>query len=200
MRTPRALKAAGLVLAAVVLGLLTVQGTYALWNAAVSSNAGTVSAADFRVSLTDGPTNRTTNMTLDDGTAAGKPATLALSTTPVGVLVPGRPIYAGVQLGNVTNAGGDFNIRATAGAPKITNFSGSGIADNLVVKAAAAATVAQCQSATLYANAASTANVLIAKNASAVLCFQVTLAANAPGSLQGQSASISIPLTVDQQL
>ncbi|WP_434618331.1 SipW-dependent-type signal peptide-containing protein [Arthrobacter sp. A5] len=198
MHTPRALKAAGLVLAAVVLGLLTVQGTYALWNAAVNSNAGTVQAADFRVSLNDTQTNTTMDMTLANGTPDGRPATIALSTTPIGVVIPGQSVYAGVQLGNVTNAGGDFTIKASAGAPGKTDTAGSGVAALLSVKAVAASTLAQCQSAALYANAPATASVSIAKNASAVLCFQVTLAVNAPGSLQGKSASISIPLTVDQ--
>ncbi|MCY0905694.1 SipW-dependent-type signal peptide-containing protein [Arthrobacter sp. H14-L1] len=193
MHTPRALKAAGLVLAAVVLGLLTVQGTYALWNSAVNSNAGTVQAADFRVSLTDGPTNTTTDMTVN-----GLPATVALSTTPIGVVIPGQSVYAGVQLGNVTNAGGDFKIRATAGTPGITDSSGSGFASVLSVKAVAADTLAQCQSAALYAGAKNMASVDIAKNMTGVLCFQVTLDASAPGRLQGKSAGISIPLTVDQ--
>ena len=53
MKSTTTLKAAGLVLIAVVLGMLTVQGSYALWNKSVSSNAGTVQAADFRISLTD---------------------------------------------------------------------------------------------------------------------------------------------------
>ncbi|MBO0896466.1 hypothetical protein [Arthrobacter sunyaminii] len=51
MKSLRALKAAGLILAAVVLGLMTVQGSYALWNAAAPSNAGTIQAADFQVTF-----------------------------------------------------------------------------------------------------------------------------------------------------
>lgn len=51
MKSLRALKAAGLILAAVVLGLMTVQGSYALWNAAVPSNAGIIQAADFQVTF-----------------------------------------------------------------------------------------------------------------------------------------------------
>ncbi|MBO0908173.1 hypothetical protein [Arthrobacter sunyaminii] len=53
MKSLRALKATGLILAAVVLGLMTVQGSYALWNAAVPSNAGTIQAADFKVTVKD---------------------------------------------------------------------------------------------------------------------------------------------------
>ncbi|WAP51141.1 hypothetical protein OL239_14825 [Arthrobacter sp. ATA002] len=54
MKNLRVLKAAGLIVAAVVLGLMTVQGSYALWNAVVPSNAATIQAADFRVKV--GPT------------------------------------------------------------------------------------------------------------------------------------------------
>ncbi len=84
MTSTRALKAAGLVLIAVVLGLLTVQGSYALWNKTVNAGAGTIQSADFRISLTDTNTNNFTNMTLADGTAA----TLSLTTTPAGAVIP----------------------------------------------------------------------------------------------------------------
>ena len=55
MRIPRTLRAGLLIAAAVVLGLLTVQGTYALWNASTSATPGTVSSASFDVSLTEAP-------------------------------------------------------------------------------------------------------------------------------------------------
>ncbi len=112
MKSTRTLKAAGLVLIAVVLGLLTVQGSYALWNKAATSDAGTIQAADFRIGLTDAISARATNMTLEDGTAA----TLSLSTTPAGVVLPGQSTYAGVQVGNVTNASGDGSITCACGS------------------------------------------------------------------------------------
>ncbi|WP_427016737.1 hypothetical protein ACQCSX_18740 [Pseudarthrobacter sp. P1] len=197
MRSSRMMKAAGLVLAAVLLGLLAVQGSYALWNNAVSANAGTVQAADFRVSLTDTQTNNTTDMTLSDGAAAA----IALTTTPAGVVVPGQAAYAGVQLGNVTNAGGDFTIRAAIGSTPGKTDNGSGLAGYLSVKAAAAAALDQCSSAALYTSALTTdlPALNIAKGATGVFCFQVTLSAATPAGLAGSTAGVTIPIVVTQQ-
>lgn len=196
MKSTRALKATGLVLVAVVLGLLTVQGSYALWNKFVAADAGVVQSADFRISLTDTTTSAYTDMTLPDGTAA----TLALSTTPAGIVVPGHSSYAGVQLGNVTNAGGPFTVRASTGVPAIDNNVGSPLAPYLGVKVVAATALSQCSQASLYASAPAngTATVDIAKTATAVLCFQVTLAATMPAQLGGQTAAVAVPIIVNQ--
>ncbi|POH74917.1 hypothetical protein [Arthrobacter glacialis] len=196
MKSTRALKATGLVLVAVVLGLLTVQGSYALWNKFAGANAGTVQAADFRISLTDTKTGDYTDMTLANGTAA----TFALSTTPTGAVVPGHSTYAGVQLGNVTNAGGDFTVRATTAVPVIDNNAVSALAPYMQVKVVAATALSQCSQAALYESASSngTATVDIAKTATGVFCFQITLAATMPVNLSGQTAAIAVPITVNQ--
>ncbi|SEE63755.1 hypothetical protein SAMN04489740_1998 [Arthrobacter alpinus] len=196
MKSTRTLKATGLVLIAVVLALLTVQGSYALWNTAANANAGTVTAADFQVSLTDTITTTSTNMTLANGTAA----TLALSTTPVGVVIPGQSTYAGVQLGNDTNAGGDFTVQAITGTPVISNSAGSALAPHLSIKVVAATSLQQCSTPALYATATSSApaTMELAKSAKGVFCFQVTLAATMPANLSGQSAAVAIPITVNQ--
>jgi hypothetical protein len=197
MRSSPMLKAAGLVLAAVLLGLLAVQGSYALWNTAVSANAGTIQAADFRVSLTDTSMNNTTDMTLPDGTAAA----IALTTTPAGTVLPGQATYAGVRLGNVTNAGGDFTIRAALGSTPGKTDAGSGLAGYLTVKAVAAAALDQCSSAALYASAppADLPAMTIAKGATGVFCFQVALNAATPAALAGSTAAITLPIVVTQQ-
>lgn len=196
MKSTRALKATGLVLVAVVLGLLAVQGSYAVWNKSISANAGTVQAADFRVSLTDIGSGRDTNMTLADGTAA----TLSLSTTPIGNVIPGQSTYAGVQLGNKTDAGGDFTVLATTAAPIITNGAGSQLAQYLQLKVVAAPSLAQCNAATFNASPASsgTAQTKIPKTGTGAFCFQVTLAANMPAALAGQTAAVAVPITVTQ--
>ncbi|WP_425863826.1 hypothetical protein [Arthrobacter sp. TWP1-1] len=196
MNSTRALKATGLVLIAVVLALFTVQGSYALWNKAVSSNAGTVQAADFRISLTDTITSQVTDMTLANGTAA----TLSLSTTPAGLIIPGQSTYAGVQVGNVTNAGGDFTVRASTSTPIINNNAGSPLAPYLVVKAVAATSLSQCSQASLYAAAtpSGTSSMDIAKAGTGVFCFQISLSADMPASLAGQTATIAIPITATQ--
>ncbi|GAA4656737.1 hypothetical protein [Arthrobacter cryoconiti] len=196
MRTTHMMKAAGLVLAAVILGLLVVQGSYALWNKQASMAAGTVQAADFRISLTDTNASNTTDMTLPNGTAA----TLALSTSPIGVLVPGKPAYAGVAIANVTNASGDFTVQATMGTVSIQNDAG-GLAGFLNVKAVAAASLDKCPDASLFTGVPTSAlpSESIAKNSSTAICFQVMLAPTAPASTVGKSASISIPLLVTQK-
>lgn len=197
MKSTRTLKATGLVLIAVVLGLLTVQGSYALWNKAVSSNAGTIQAADFRISLTDTITSNFTNMTLPDGTAA----TLQLSTTPIGVVNPGQSTYAGVQVGNVTNASGDFSIQAITGTPIITNNNAAApLSPHLSIKVATAATLQDCSQPALYTapGVLGTASKGIAKGQNGVFCFRVTMAATMPASVNGQAATVSIPITVNQ--
>lgn len=193
MKSARTLKAAGLVLIAVVLGMLTVQGSYALWNKSVSSNAGTVQAADFRISLTDTDANKVIDMTLPSGEAAA----LSLTTTAAGAVMPGQSIYAGVRVGNVTDAGGDFTVRASTAAPIVSNSAFEG---QLTINSVAATSLSQCSDASLYADAKSyeTAIVDIAKDATGVFCFQLTLSASMPASLSGQTTTVAIPITVNQ--
>lgn len=196
MKSMHALKAAGLVLVAILLAMLTVQGSYALWNKAVSSNAGTVKAADFRISLTDTDTNRVTDMTLANGTAA----TLSLSTAPAGLIIPGQSTYSGVRVGNVTDAGGVFTVRASTGVPIVENNTGASLAPYLFIKTVAATSLSQCSQSAIYAGAptSGTATSDIAKNGTGVFCFQFTLAATMPASLSGQSAKIAVPILVNQ--
>ena len=196
MKSINALKVTGLVLIAVMLAMFTVQGSYALWNKAVSSNAGTVQAADFRISLTDTNTSKVTDMTLPNGTSA----TLSLSSTAMGVIIPGQSSYAGVEVKNITNAGGDFTVRASTSTPTIGNTAGSSLAPYLSVKTATASSLSQCSQATLYDGVqdSETPIVDIIKNGSGVFCFQVSLAATMPASLSGQSAKVTIPILVNQ--
>jgi len=197
MKSTRTLKAAGLVLIAVVLGMLTVQGSYALWNTSTGANLGTVQAASFQVDLADAVTGQHTNMTTANGTAA----TLALTTMPAGVIIPGdstSATYAGVQVTNLSDAGGDFTIRATTSAPVVR--TGSSLAGSLVIKVVTATTLAQCSQADTFKNAVpnAPAAVDISKGATGAFCFQITLDASMPANLSGQTAQIAIPITVNQ--
>src|SRR6478752_5070392 len=110
MRIKRSLEAAALIAVAVVLGLSTVQGTYALWNATAVAAPGTISSASFDMALQAVNTGTSTNMTLADGKTS---ATLTLS--PAGTLGPGTSVYGGVVVTNNTFAGGQFNTAITAG-------------------------------------------------------------------------------------
>lgn len=194
MRTKRRLQAAALTAVAVVLGLFTVQGTYALWSAAASASPGTITSASFDTALTAVNTGQTTTMTLADGSAA----TLTLS--PAGTLGPGTSVYGGVVVTNNTNAGGQFNTAITAGQPSIANVSGGTLASYVSVNAKTAASSAECSTATGFASI-STAGLVsptVAKGGSTVFCFQVSLSTSAPSTVKGQAVNISLQLTARQ--
>ena len=195
MRTTRFLKAAALIAAAVVLGLLTVQGSYALWNAAASTTPGTISAASFDVKLTAMPNSQNaTNMTLADGTSA------TLAVTPTGTLLPGGSAYGGVVVTNNTNAGGSFNTAITATKGTVTSTGDGSLALNVTVNAKLGTAAADCSTTTGYTalGASGLVSPSVAKGGSTVLCFQVTLNANAPTSVKGQAVNIPLTLTARQ--
>jgi hypothetical protein len=195
MGIPRSLRAAALIAAAVLLGLLTVQGSYALWNVGTSAAPGTVSAASFTVNLTGSPSGQVTPMTL----AGGQAASLALLTQAT-ALTPGTAVYAGAHVGNASDAGGMFSIDVTAGAPTVTNAGNGSLSLYLSVGAKTATSTAACATATGYAplTAAGLTSAAVPKGGSTVLCFEVKLSSAAPATVKGQSVSITIPLTARQ--
>ncbi|WP_285245533.1 hypothetical protein [Pseudarthrobacter sp. fls2-241-R2A-127] len=194
MRTKRALKAAALIAAAVVLGLFTVQGTFALWNASAVAAPGTVSAASFDVALTAVNSGATTNMTLANGT----PANLALS--PAGTLGPGTSVSGGVVVTNNTNAGGQFNTTITVGQPTVANSGSGTLASYIIVNSKTAASTTECSSSTGYAQISTSGLVspTLGKGGSTIFCFQVSLASGAPSTVKGQAVTITLPLTARQ--
>jgi predicted ribosomally synthesized peptide with SipW-like signal peptide len=193
MRIPRTLRAGLLIAAAVVLGLLTVQGTYALWNASTSARPGTVSAASFDVSLTASPSGNVTNMTLPGGAAT---INLGQMTS----LAPGTPVYASVVVGNNSNAGGVFSTSITAGPATVSNVGVGTLKPSVTVSAKFASAVAECTAPTGYAPLAAAAltSADVPKAASTVLCFQVSLDASTSALLKGQAVNISLPLAARQ--
>lgn len=198
MRPARAGKAAGLIVAAVVLGMITVQGSYALWNRLVPASAGAVRSADFLVTLTGSNNAGTYDMVLADGT----PAAVALTSTsdPLDQLFPDVPVYAGVSVGNATAAGSAFTVMATSPGPAVITDTGpgAGLASYLSVQSATAADFGQCSSVPAAAYQDSFSGVQIPKGGSAVICFRIQLSTGAPSALQGQSVSIAVPLFVEQ--
>lgn len=186
MAKKTALKATGLVSGAVLLGLLTVQGTYALWNAAVQATSGSVQAASFNVEMDGG--SGSVMMAQPDGSQG----TVALATTNFGIVDAGTSVYAGVRLTNHTDAGGQFTLRASAGTVDTGSLGGSLAVQQ---RAVAGADLSACNNPALYAGTAA-GPVEIPKHGSGVLCFQASLAATA--SAEGQVSTISIPLTVEQ--
>ncbi|MDT0168050.1 hypothetical protein [Pseudarthrobacter sp. BRE9] len=194
MRIKRRLQAAALTAIAVVLGLFTVQGTYALWSAAASASPGTITSASFDTALTAVNTGQTTTMTLANGSAA----TLTLS--PAGTLGPGTSVYGGVVVTNNTNAGGQFNTAITASQPTIANISGGTLAGYVSVNAKTATSSAECSTTTGF-TPVSTAGLVsptVVKGGSTVFCFQVSLSSSAPSTVKGQAVNISLQLTARQ--
>jgi hypothetical protein len=194
MRIPRILRASALIAAAVVLGLLAVQGTYALWSAGTSAAPGTISSASFDVSLIASPSGNTTNMTLPGGASA----TINLGSATS--LAPGTPVYASLVVGNNSNAGGTFSTSITAGQATVTNVGLGALAQYVTVSAKFASAVAECSIATGYAQltAAGLTSAAVPKTASTVLCFQVSLSSSTSILLKGQAVNISLPLTARQ--
>jgi predicted ribosomally synthesized peptide with SipW-like signal peptide len=194
MRIKRTLQAAGLIVAAVVLGLLTVQGTYALWSATAVAAPGSVSSASFTVNLAATPSGQVTTMTLPDG----KPANVAL--TPADALLPGTSVYGGVVVTNSTDAGGTFNTVATVGQPTLANLSGGALSQYLAVSGKTASSSADCSSTSGYVpiGVSGLASSAVPKSGSTVFCFQVTLRSAAPSTVKGQAVNITLPLTVRQ--
>jgi predicted ribosomally synthesized peptide with SipW-like signal peptide len=188
------LRAGALIAAAVILGLLAVQGSYALWNASITTTPGSISAASFDVALTASPSGQATNMSLPGGTSAtinlGQPTSLA----------PGTPVYASLVVGNNSNAGGTFSTSITAGQPTVTNVGLGSLAQYVTVSAKFASAVAECYSATGYTalTAAGLTSGAVAKAASSVLCFQVSLSSSTSMLLKGQAVNISLTLTARQ--
>lgn len=183
MKSIRVLKAAGLVLAAVVLGLMSAQASYALWNTAATTDAGSIQAAGFDVRMDNG-TGRPVLMTQADGTRGTVPLN-------AGTVNAGSSAYTAVVLSNDSNAGGEFTIRAS-----VTGAAQTPAGDlwRVAHRAVPGNDPASCNAALFAATAAQTVD--IPKGASGTICFEVSLAASA--NIQGQASTISIPLSAAQ--
>lgn len=194
MRLPRTLRAGLLIAAAVILGLLTVQGTYALWNASTSVNPGTVSAASFDVGLTASPSGQVTTMTLPGGTA---PATINLA--PSTTLAPGTSTYASLAASNNTNAGGAFSTAFTVTKTSLVP-EGAGTLSQYIKISGKFAPPGQACGFTGYTEIAATGltSAAVQKGAGTVLCLQVTLDSTTPPAMKGKAVNISLTLTARQ--
>jgi hypothetical protein len=194
MRIRRSLQATALTAAAVVLGLATVQGTYALWSATASAAPGTVSSAAFTMDMTAVPSGQATAMTLANGQSAN------LAVTPTAALTPGSSVYGGVVVANNTNAGGTFNTTVTVTKGTVTSTGDGSLAQNVTINAKSGSLPADCDASSGYETltAAGLTSPSVAKTASTVLCFQVTLNAAPPPSAKGQAVTIPITLTARQ--
>lgn len=195
MRIRRTLQAAALIAAAVLLGLLTVQGTYALWNASALTSPGTVSAASFDVAMTSTLAGQaTSNMTLPSGQSAN------LNLGPTTALQPGDSVQAGVVVTNNSNASGAFSTAFTVGQPIVANVSGGSLAQYLTVTAKTTATAAQCNDTSGYDTIAPAGltSPVVSKGGATVFCFRVSLSSSALSSVKGNAVNITLPVTARQ--
>lgn len=197
-RPVRAAKFAGVIAAGVALGMAAVGGSYALWNKSIPAGTGIIRSADFLITLTGLNNTGTYDMVLPDGT----PATVQLTSAaaPMDQLFPGTPVYAGVSVGNATTAGSAFTVKATLPEPALITDTGpgTGLSQYLRVQSATATNLSQCPTVSASAYQTAFSGVQIPKGGSAVICFRVQLTDAAPSVLQGQSAAIAVPLTVEQ--
>lgn len=180
MQATATLKAAALCGTAVVLGLLTVQGSLALWTQTAASAAGSVRAADFAVTVI-----------ADNGrqqrlSASGTPRTVTVAGVPA--LERDKPVVVPVTVTNATNAGsGTFTLRTTAGAPTVT-----GALAGYVDAAVALASGGTCATRTA-GNARD-----IAQGAAGTFCLTLTLKSTAPATLSGAAATVDVGISALQ--
>lgn len=177
MKITVALKFAALVGAAVFLALLTVQGTLALWGASTVSTGQSLQSADFRV-----------NIATSEGTGR-LDAVQAVTLPAASGMMPGTSRIVPVTVTNATNAGsGAFKTRITAGAPEVSGP----LANHL--------TAAVSQDSNPGCSAAGAGNSIdLAQNASGVFCIRMMLSPDAPATLGGSSAAVTVTLTAQQQ-
>lgn len=174
----RMLKAAALVLAATVLGLLTVQGTLALWNTTASSKSQSLSTAEFTVSVKSG----------DGATQYLAEGAGVVDLAGLDNLVPGETRTTAIRLGNATNAdSGNFRARITVGTPVST-----GDLKNHLTLSIGNALGGDCTKTTTEST------VDLAQEQTALFCLRTTLSATAPASLSGGKSTVSVPLSAAQ--
>lgn len=175
----RMLKAIGLMLAATVLGLLSVQGSLALWNTSVSSPAQSLGSAAFAVSVKSG------NGPVEYLTAGNSTVNLAGQDT----LKPGETNTVAIRIGNATDASsGTFRSRISLGTPS----TGGELKSHLALS------LTKAKGSECSATGNSPASTDLGQDETALYCLTTTLAKDAPATLSGAKGTISVPLTATQ--
>ncbi|MGD6979891.1 SipW-dependent-type signal peptide-containing protein [Citricoccus sp. CH26A] len=185
MRTKNMLLTAAVIGLAVVAGLLGVGGTWALWNASVQSNPGTVQAANFDIKL-------------NGKSIPADGSNVALSVEdPTAKLSPSQKVFAAVTVSNTTNASGSFTVRADLGTPVPANGTDTDMTPYLSLTTAPQAS-GKCSDVPSGAYTTAAKSVQIPKDQAASYCVQVALAPNAPSSLGGRTLTAVLDLSVSQ--
>lgn len=185
MPTKTMLLGAAVMVLAVVTGLLGTLGTWALWNASVQSDPGTVQAATFDIRLNNAP--------------MGATATAVPEITGA-LLAPGAPVYATVKIENATNASTPMTVATVMNPPQVVNASNSALAASLIVRAAEAPASGACADAE-YPQSNSSATTTIDQSKTGRFCLRMSLPAAVPPELgkTPATATITTTVTVTQQ-
>lgn len=180
MRLKTTLQAAVVLALAVVVGLVGVGGTWALWNASTAGHLGTVQAADVQLRL--------------NGTSAS--SGLVTVGSPAESLTPGRAVHTSFTVTNATDATGDFRVSARLGTPVVTGADGTAtpLSRNLTVQTTAKPAQGDCSGA-VYGAAS---RAVVGKNATVTFCVRFTLADGAPATAANSTARVIIPVTATQ--
>ncbi|HRO31433.1 MULTISPECIES: SipW-dependent-type signal peptide-containing protein [Micrococcaceae] len=185
MRTKNMLLTAAVIGLAVVAGSLGVGGTWALWNASMQSNPGTVQAANFDITVNG-----------KSIPADGSNVSLALEDQTT-MLSPTQNVYAAVTVTNATNASGPFNVRAGLSAPVPASGTEADMKPYLILTTAPR-TSGTCSDVPSGAYTTAAKSVQVPKDQSASYCVQVALEPNAPPSLSGRTVTAVLDLSVSQ--
>lgn len=178
MRIKTVLRTAAVLSLAVVAGLFGVSGAWALWSASAPAEAGTVQSASLVV------------------TANGSPLLVnGISTTvdlagPRTTLTPSTPVYATLTLSNHSDAPAGLDLRATVGAARVSSAK-PGLTETMIVQVSAGS----CDSASF----AETSTAVMAQGGSQAFCVRMSLPKDSPGSLSGGTATVTIPVHVEQE-
>jgi predicted ribosomally synthesized peptide with SipW-like signal peptide len=186
MRTKNMLLTAAVIGLAVVAGLLGVGGTWALWNASVQSKAGTVSAANFDVTV------NTKSMATNGWTVTVDPVA---DSKP---LSPSQKVYAALTVTNTTDASAPLTMNVAPGRPTVPSADGIEWSKHVNIRSR------KIESGTCPA-AAYTDQLPVIPDVSRITqknfvtyCLEVSLKPDPPAELRGKAFTVDVPLTVSQ--
>ena len=164
--------------AATILALFTVQGTLAVWNQTTDSNRQIVAGADFFLAV------KASGATAQRLSVAGQ----TVSIPGITGLLPGTTRTTALTLTNESDAGSEtFRIRVNPGTPSVAGA----LAPHLTTD------IYRVQGTDCAAPRVATA-LDLGQGQSGTLCLTVSLAANAPATLGGAEASLSMGLNATQ--
>ncbi|HWU57409.1 MAG TPA: hypothetical protein VN045_01730 [Microbacteriaceae bacterium] len=165
---------------AVVVALSATAGSYALWNGTATVSGATITAGSSAITINGGATASLAFGALGPGESAVTPLTIVnTGSTPVSLAVTGTSIGTDAASLAVAPSLTATLTQVTDPTRCVTGLTGG-------------------QTGALTGFATTAAPVSLAKNASAILCLQLTLATTAPSAVQGQSAAFTMALTGTQ--